>query len=695
MSGYRLRQLLERLDAAALAGLEAAWLEPGEDTDGVVEGLLASMQDPPRVTRRWGTVGDGARAVLGFLLRCEDLCMPARRVIEGVPSIGRTETEVRHDIDGLARVGLLFRVDTPQDGGEPALAIARETARVLRELDRSDGEAEAPRAIEPFTLKEFLEARHFGRSVAAANGRVQDGRAANHARQAYKLFLMPAAVLKRIARLPPDVRELVELAMTRFGGLLPRSLFLQTRGDPGAFGRADLSSILEDALIGRVGRLDLRAYGIDVAEETLCVFQEVCLIYLRSGAEQAQWEPEERVAGVDLATNVMRFLHYVDENPVRYTVKGEIFKATRKRMISQLVTGEEDDAENAFGFIYGFAVSRRLVERTGERRLRLSDRGREFEARKLPDKLKELLAFAVEDPHCGGDPFHQVKLRRILLRLLRRLDPDTWHDAMYVPFLARNSYLAQMEGQGIAEYFAQRRAQGCFAALEDLQRLSWNVFHWVRKRLHLLGIVDLGFQDGHPVALRLSRLGASLLAGAPAQAAAGARSTLVVNPDFEILLFPENDAYELVHTLDRFSTRTASDRLYQFRLSEESVRSALADGMGISEILEVLTDRCRTPLPQNVLFSLTDWGDRAGAVSLDADRVLHARRPELLARLLEHERVRDLTTQGERIRLDDAVRIEDFRALLRDLGFYLECAGERLPHGAVAARDGVVDERTG
>jgi hypothetical protein len=210
--------------------------------------------------------------------------------------------------------------------------------------------------------------------------------------------------------------------------------------------------------------------------------------------------------------------------------------------------------------------------------------------------------------------------------------------------------------------------------MEDAQKLAWHLFHWVRKRLHLLGIVDLGFKDGHPVGLRLSELGAKLLAG-PAQAAEGARSSLVVNPDFEILLFPESDAYELVHTLDRFAKRTGSDRLYRFELSEKSVCRGLVDGIGIGEILEVLSDRCRTSLPQNVLFSLRDWADQAGVLTLDKERTLRTRRKDTLDRLLEHARVREWTeerTEEKALRIREEIDVEDFRSMARDLGFPVE-----------------------
>ena len=59
--------------------------------------------------------------------------------------------------------------------------------------------------IEPtdmaLTLRAQLERRH---SKGGSKG-VADSRRAQHTRQAYKLFLMPAGVAKRLQRLPEDV----------------------------------------------------------------------------------------------------------------------------------------------------------------------------------------------------------------------------------------------------------------------------------------------------------------------------------------------------------------------------------------------------------------------------------------------------------------------------------------------------------
>ncbi|MEZ5989188.1 MAG: helicase-associated domain-containing protein [Planctomycetota bacterium] len=716
MKAYRLEELLLGLDGAELSRLLARWDgeapangagagrngKNGAGTNGngthapvdARELLLARMSDPERIRARGSSMSPSERSLIARLLARRDRALSWTRLVDALEDEGLgTTTEIEHLVEGLAEEGFVFRVQdrAVERFDEPALALADEHADVLGQMELFAGpEAEVRRRLEslppigPYTLKQLLEERQReqkGRKGGAKGRRngaegQDEARQAQHVRQAYKLFLMPGAVLKRLERLPPDVREVVDLAISRFGGVLTRSLCQGTLGEDQVFEQDGLDELLRENLVGSVGRLDLRPWGIQLDEEAVLVFQEVVLVALRSRNQATPVRPpRERVAGVDLATNVMRFLRYVDENGVRYTVKGEIFRATYKRILSQLLTGDgSEDAETAFRFLYRFCRSRKLIERTGERTFRVAEPGRRFEERDLTEKLQELLVFAVEDADCGGDAFHQVRLRRILLRLLRRLEPGVWHDAMYVPFLARNTYLTQLEELGVREYYDGRRAQGRPVATDNLRQISWHLFHWVRQRLHLLGIVDLGYDEGHVTALRLSELGAQLLSGTATRPSS--QSMLLVNPDFEILLFPEADAPDLVHKLDRFARRTGSDRLFRFELGEETVRSALHEGMDLGEILALLEERSRVPLPQNVLFSLQDWADRAGVVFVDAEGCLGARRTETIERLVGHRRVQELTVADEERdgvpRLADGVRFEDFKALLRDLGFHLE-----------------------
>jgi hypothetical protein len=668
VKGTKFHDLFADLEESDRERVIRAW---GGDADGQgfnAAALLSKMQDEDGVSEIRSYFDGLTQVLLDHLLEQPGFVAGHRALIRVGEDQGTPTSSAELALKRLVAQGFVFQTVSKSlgDRGEVAWVLPVELAKVLQTLQGKALPSREPQG--PLTLKDYLQKKHFHEG--------KEAKALQHARQAYKLFLMPNAVIARIRRLEPKVRDLVELALRRYGGILPKSLAEKTPGGEWAFAdMEELRRILEESLLGTVRSFDFRRYGMEFHEEALWIFQEVTLVYLKNYSRKDGEEPQKVVAaGVDIATNVMRFLRYVDENGVRFTVKGEIFKATEKRILARLVTDEAgEEPQRVFRFLYHFCRQKRLIEPTGERTFRLSEAGRNFEEMELIQKLRLLLGFAIEDSSSGGDPFHQVRLRRILLRLLRRLEPGHWYEAMFLPHLARNSYMTQLDGLGVEAYFDDLRAQGCFLVFEDQSQLIWNLFHWVRHRLHMLGIIDFGYssESSIPQTLRLSRLGAVLLSNAQGE---GGRSTLVVNPDFEILLFPEEDAFELVHSLDRFSTRTSAEHVYRFQITEESVRSALADGMGIAEILDVLTDRCRVQLPQNVLFSLQDWGDRAGLLVLSGEHRLRARKPEMIDKLLEHPRVRELT--GERpspneLEIQKNVRLGDFRGMLRDLGFYL------------------------
>jgi hypothetical protein len=472
------------------------------------------------------------------------------------------------------------------------------------------------------TLQGFLDARFF-RERADRNGKAPDGRpadgraadskAADHARKIYKLYTMESSMAQRLQKLPMPVRALVDGALQRHGGLavfsdLVQELDLQEPTDFTFVGKA-----LEEAMLGTAGPLDLARIGIQPTERAVVVFHEVALYAIRRrGETQPPTVAEELVCGGDFATNVGRFLRELQQSKVMFTAEGELFKASQKRVAGTLlpVPGGFLGPEVLLEVLYRFCLHRRLIDRRGERSLRPTPTGLEFDRAPLGEQVKMLLAHFVEDRTLPGEPFHQTRMRRVLLRLLRRAEPMQWQDVAIPPFLARNAYLAQLDTKQTEEFFAARFQGGGYTPSETLQQMCWNLLVWIKKRLFPLGLVDLGTKDGRVVALRLSRLGAELLDAEPAGKVGGTRCSVIVQPDFEVLVFPGDDAHDVVHAFDRFARRTKSDHVFQFRLEQATVHAGLQDGLTVAQIVQELTDRARVPIPQNVLYSLEEWASR-------------------------------------------------------------------------------------
>jgi hypothetical protein len=270
-------------------------------------------------------------------------------------------------------------------------------------------------------------------------------------------------------------------------------------------------------------------------------------------------------------------------------------------------------------------------------------------------------------------------LRGLFLRFLKRVEPLVWYDLMYLPFVARNTYLANLEDGRMREYLLERSNAGRLPVLEDPQRLAWNLIRWARERLYLLGLIDLGYdRAGRPVALRLTRSGARLL-GAELPAGREAESqALVITPDFEVVLFPTGDDGELIHALDRFCVREKQGDLVHFRIMQEGVVRALRSGLGLSDLLRVLEQHARTPVPQNVAFSINDWAVRAGLMRLAADLTLSCEEPECLRRFCQDAGTRRHIGEliDERtVRLKGRITPRRMQALLRELGYIVELNG--------------------
>ncbi|MCA8976756.1 MAG: helicase-associated domain-containing protein [Planctomycetes bacterium] len=542
----------------------------------------------------------------------------------------KSRFELEATLAALHREGFLWPANDPRWASydSPCWGMPGELVEcVLNYRRRSER-----RLQDSLTLQGFLDARYFrerlkptpasgngkAQSKAAAgkaaggNGKAAD-RAADHARKIFKLYTMPSSMAQRLGKLPGAVKALVDHALTRHGGVATWSELVQecdlaSPPDPEFVGKA-----LEEAMLGTVGTLELARIGIQPMEQSVVVFHEVALHAIRDRARVEIPEVDDAlVCGGNFATNVGRFLRELQDSKVLFTADGELFKASQKRIAGLLlpVPGGFLPAEGLLETVYRFCLHRRLIDRRGERSLRPTAAGKQFDRDALADQTRMLLSHFVEDRTLPGDAFHQVRLRRVLLRLLRRAEPMVWQEVAALPFLTRGIYLTQLDIKQAEEFFATRFQGGGYMPTETLQQICWNLLIWVKKRLFPLGIVDLGMQAGRLVAMRLSQLGAELLDAEPATKVGGTRSTLIVQPDFEVLVFAGDDVHDVVHLFDRFSRRIKSDHVHQFKLEQATVARGIDDGLVLGDILRELTDRARAPIPQNVLYSLEEWGQK-------------------------------------------------------------------------------------
>ena len=651
---------------------------PSGDDDELRARIRRWMSDSARVEERVGALGRRLGSVVESLVG-------APRYQRSWAELARTPTlsalspyELEACLTSLARRGLVVEGDERRfEGfGERVLGLPLELGDGLAQRRREGGG----------TLFSILSLRgHLDQLYAGARG---GSLPARRLREIYKMYAQETACAARIERLPEGLQALVEKAILEFGGILPKGFFERTDNKTLHWNARRWRLILEQSLVGTVRELDLSRHGIALRDETLVVFNEVALAWLRRVAVPSDPDrPHEEIsAGIDLASNISRFLNYLAEHGVRFTVRGEIFKTTEKRILQHLIpkTGRELTRDDVLRFIFRFARHAGLIDRTGNRTFAVTARGREWESLPLLEKQRRLLDYALSERSFAGEPLHQLGMRQLFLRLLKRIQPLTWYDLMYLPFLARNTYLLNLEDGKAEELLAERTRAGRLPTLEDPQRLAWNLIRWARERLYLLGMIDLGYdKSGRPVAMRLTSAGARLLGldGAVVPASVepppetNGEASLVVTPDFEVVLFPTGDDGELIHALDRFCVREKQGSLLHFRITQDGVVRALRSGLGLSDIARVIELHSRTPVPQNVSFSLKDWALRAGLMRLAPNLQLVCEEPDVLRRFCQDPGTRRHLAEvlDERtVRLKGRVTPRRMQALLRELGYVVE-----------------------
>lgn len=682
--GFQLGELLSALRRSELLDLYRFWESgPSPNPPAGEEELRARlrgwMKDPVLVEDRVSRLGRRLGAVV------EDL-IAAPRYQKSWSELSRARSlsylspyDLEACVAALARRGLVMEGDDRrfERFGERVLGIPVEVAEglVKRRAEKTSG------LFGILTLRGFLDQIYADPAQAA---RLSPQRL----RELYKMYAQETAAIARIDRLPEGVRKLVEKLILEFGGILSRQLFERMETNLPHWNGRRWRLILEQSLVGTVRELDLTRFGIHLQDETLVVFNEVALSWLRRVAVPSDPDRphEERSVGIDLASNVSRFLSYIDENGVRFTVRGEIFKTTEKKILQHLIPdpGRELSRPEVLRFIFRFAKRSGLIDRTGKRTFRMTAAGREWSGLSLAQKQRCLLDHSLDERPSDGVPFHQLRMRQVFLRFLKRVEPGVWYDLMYLPFVARNLYLSTLNDSSAEEELAEGAKTGRFSALEDPQRLAWGLVKWVRQRLHLMGLVDLGYDEAkRPVAMRLTSSGARLFSierGVPL--GAPGVGSIVVTPDFEVVLFPTGDDAELIHDLDRFCVREKLGSLLHFRVTQEGVTRAVKDGMGVGDIQRTLELHSRTPVPQNVLFSVRDWALRAGLMRLSEDLLLVCEEPDVLRRFQQDPGTRKFV--GE-IRDDRSLRLKGratprrMQALLRELGYLVELGGPLCP----------------
>jgi Helicase conserved C-terminal domain len=230
-----------------------------------------------------------------------------------------------------------------------------------------------------------------------------------------------------------------------------------------------------------------------------------------------------------------------------------------------------------------------------------------------------------DPPWRDVDAHRQYQWRLVLISALMALPPaetfvsiDDLVDALFVR-IGRTFSLA---GPVARPLFRYREALPVGQSAEDAWHAqletTWHnrERRWIGRALATwltwLGIVEVSLVDDAPVAVRLTNLGRTILQPwHPSPADAQPRSdqpAWVVQPNFEILVYLDRVAADLLPMLDQHAERIQVEaHIARYRLTHEAVYAGLEQGGTLDALVGTLRRGAGKELPQNVLTTLQEW----------------------------------------------------------------------------------------
>jgi hypothetical protein len=407
-------------------------------------------------------------------------------------------------------------------------------------------------------------------------------------------------------------------------------------------------------------------------------------------------EPPPHIRSADAAAfqrDLYLYWSYLRDNQVTLTSRGLVSKQHLKK-INALLSQQEpldalrDEAETGrLRFLRGVLAGCKLV-RFEDELLKPAPEGERFFAQPLAERvavafsaygsgswwdellrIPELLIEGRKSSDTSAQRF-VIEARKALLTIIGDMPAGEWVDlrrlvervrlVRYEFLLPRrrnpygygnNEVLNPYDSYGNGLGWSLRRADRGGASYGGFIRSEaegWDIVEagfleaLLREPLHWLGLIDLGraarVEPGRGeslVALRATPLGAHLLMGEPLPKDEGAGTgRLIVQPTFEVLAYPPVGEIQLA-LLDRIAERGRLEQVAEYRLTRESLyRARQQHGLRVEQVIADLERESGTQLPQNVAYTLLEWGRAQERVLLrDGITLLQVDDPALLDRL--------------------------------------------------------------
>jgi len=632
------------------------------DKEKLRERLVSAMSDAQAVRGRYDRLSKSSQDFLVALLTRSDY----RGSFDQIREIPRAQSieafEVENLVRNLLNEGWIVTTTEANNGSRSEIYV------LLREI--GDGlkvtvDVESRDALVMLSLRQFL----------AFSGRFNGN-------VSYEDLLEPNAIEERILQLQdPELQGVMQLALDRHGGIIPFSVWQQMSDSSSERRLESWREQLEANLLGTTGVLSLKNYGIDLEEECLVIFQEIAESHSLHQAGVMKIENDREYSlGVDLLIDIRRLQEITRTEAVEVTREGTVFKKTEERIASRLISNGYDDLFEGSSVNHIIQLCRRLRLIDHDDSHLRSDRVRRkiWIKKSINAMLKTVFEFYLNDFKTNRSSFHQATVREMFLERLVTCPIGEWVPARPLLNSVIAAFLDQLQENNVQERFKELQMeefqQG--TATVNLERLYQDLAYWVIHRLALVGLVDLGFEEGQFNALRISSLGCRYFKLDSADPSAG---QVVVNPDFEILLFPGGkDEAETHYMVGSFAERTGTEWVKRYRVTLESIKRGVVSGLSCDDILAFLEKKCDTPIPPNVSYSIREWSEGVEPILKQRALLLKARTQagaDQLQKILEdhtipHERLGDMAIGIRGTKNEKAVM--GLQDILRTCGLFLE-----------------------
>lgn len=230
-------------------------------------------------------------------------------------------------------------------------------------------------------------------------------------------------------------------------------------------------------------------------------------------------------------------------------------------------------------------------------------------AQQLPDVrlFFPQLYGAIED-HLEKGSLRRTYHRALAAAVLSEQPAGAWHSvdafAHTIHQIDRNVFFLEERWRAI-----QSNVRDPNAAWKDhqWQMREKRLFVWlIQNLLHDMGIVRLA-NEGHLFQITESGRYALGVGPLPAEDAEAGKDAVLVQPDFEVIVYLDRCTPDLKRKIDTFCERIRAGDVSTYRITQESVYRGVRAGTPNEAFLELLERHSKQPIPGNVKEQFAAW----------------------------------------------------------------------------------------